>query len=65
MAAPFIAGAALLARGIVSAGKYLGKKAVAGLPLVTKAELTLYGSDAKAPSRKNKNKSIFDKGNMK
>ena len=62
MAAPFIAGAAVLARGIVSAGKYLGKKAVAGL---TTAELTLYGSDAKAPTRKNKNKSIFDKGNMK
>lgn len=64
MAAPFIAGAAVLARGIVPAGKYLGKKLVAGLTSV-KGLTALYGSDAKAPTRKNKNKSIFDKGNMK
>tara|TARA_S200002703_G_scaffold3476_1_gene4952 strand:- start:1 stop:192 length:192 start_codon:yes stop_codon:yes gene_type:complete len=58
---PFLLAAAHVGSKIAKASKYFPSIGSA----VTAAELSLTTKTAKAPTRKNKNKSIFAKGNMK
>lgn len=61
MAALPLIPAAIAMSNIAKASKYFPSIGSA----VTAAELSLTTKDAKAPTKKNRNKSIFDKGNMK
>jgi len=61
MAAQFLLPAIIAGHKIAKASKYFPSIGSA----VTAAELSLTTKTAKAPTRKNKNKSIFAKGNMK
>jgi len=61
MAAQFLIPAAIAISRIAKASKYFPSIGSA----VTAAELSLTTKTAKAPTRKNKNKSVFAKGNMK
>tara|TARA_X000001388_G_C2142261_1_gene89139 strand:+ start:34 stop:234 length:201 start_codon:yes stop_codon:yes gene_type:complete len=66
MAAQFLLPAIIAGHKIAKASKYFKTPSIGTvITTVGTAELALEPKPAKAPTRKNKNKSIFNKGNMK